>query len=80
MRTDRITVYRAEDGWRWNYRASNGRVRADGGQGYSRRIDCIHGMEDVLAGVFDPAHDGRPARLLRERGDYIVPIPVVIEP
>ena len=42
-RHDTITLYRAPDGWRWRYTASNGRVLADSGQGYSRRVDAARG-------------------------------------
>ena len=42
-RNDTITLYRAPDGWRWRYTASNGRVLADSGQGYSRRVDAVGG-------------------------------------
>jgi uncharacterized protein YegP (UPF0339 family) len=37
-----IEVYRDHKGdWRWRRVAENGRVLADGGQGYSRRIDLL---------------------------------------
>ena len=29
--------------WHWSYIAGNGRILADGGQGYSRRIDAWNG-------------------------------------
>lgn len=45
--TDTVTLYRADDGWRWRYEAS-GRVLADGGQGYSRRIDAVKGACRVV--------------------------------
>lgn len=79
-RVDRITVYRAEDGWRWNYRASNGRILADGGQGYSRRADCMRGMERVTGGVHSTADS---ALLFMVSGLPLTTrtrIPVVIEP
>lgn len=31
--------------WRWRVRARNGRVVADSGEGYKRRIDCRRGAE-----------------------------------
>lgn len=37
--------------WRWRFVASNGRILADSGQGYTRRIDCINGCAAVLGGV-----------------------------
>ena len=45
--TDTVTLYRADDGWRWRYEAS-GRVLADSGQGYSRRIDAVKGACRVV--------------------------------
>lgn len=45
--TDTVTLYRADDGWRWRYEAS-GRCLADSGQGYSRRIDAVKGACRVL--------------------------------
>ena len=30
--------------WRWHSKADNGRILADGGQGYRRRADALHGM------------------------------------
>ena len=50
-RHDTITLYRAPDGWRWRYTASNGRVLADSGQGYSRRVDAVRGACRVVAGA-----------------------------
>lgn len=47
MRRDKLTIYRAEDGWRWRYTSSNGRVLADGGQAYSRQVDARRGAERV---------------------------------
>ena len=39
---DRIEFYTdAGDKWRWRLRASNGRILADSGQGYSRRVDAV---------------------------------------
>ena len=53
-RHDTITLYRAPDGWRWRYTASNGRILADSGQGYSRRADAVRGACRV-AGAGDLA-------------------------
>jgi uncharacterized protein YegP (UPF0339 family) len=47
MKHDKLTIYRADDGWRWRYTASNGRILADSGQGYSRRIDAAKGAARV---------------------------------
>lgn len=40
-----LTLYRDRAGeWRWNRRASNGRIVSDSGEGYVDRRDAIHGM------------------------------------
>jgi uncharacterized protein YegP (UPF0339 family) len=36
--------------WRWRF-ISNGRIMADSGQGYSRRIDALTGCATVLGGT-----------------------------
>jgi uncharacterized protein len=33
--------------FRWRLRAGNGKIIADSGEGYVRRIDCEHGIELV---------------------------------
>lgn len=34
-------VYEDEAGeWRWRFKASNGRIMADSGEGYTKRGDC----------------------------------------
>lgn len=78
MRTDRIVVYLDNDvhpAWRWAYRASNGRILADGGESYKRRADCIKGLERVTGGTYTTTREG-DAYLVR--GDTLR-IPVVIE-
>ena len=52
-RRETITLYRAPDGWRWRYTASNGRILADSGQGYSRRVDAVRGACPVVGAVED---------------------------
>lgn len=59
--TARVELYRDDSenrAWRWRYRASNGRVLANGGQGYSRRVDCLAGCASVLGGewIANPGH------------------------
>lgn len=56
--------------WRWRFRASNGRILADSGQGYSRRIDCLNGCATLLGGVVNVEDDGRTFVL---RGQVIDP-------
>jgi uncharacterized protein YegP (UPF0339 family) len=50
-RRARVEVYKSDDGWRWRF-IRNGKVRADGGQGYTRHLDCIAGMVDSLGIAF----------------------------
>lgn len=43
--THTLELYRDNAGqWRWNRRASNGRIISDSGEGYVDRRDAIHGM------------------------------------
>lgn len=55
-RYDTITLYRAPDGWRWRYTASNGRVLADSGQGYSKRADAVRGACRVAGAPAAPTN------------------------
>lgn len=58
--------------WRWRLVASNGRILADSGQGYRRRIDCLNGCSTALGARFDGDEMTRwPA------GEPIQRIPVV---
>ena len=64
-------VYRDKAGdWRWRVLADNGNILADGGQGYTRRIDALHGLEQVtdtkVAGTWD-ALESTPRLRVRER-------------
>ena len=53
-RRDTIEFYRDVDGrWRWHYRASNGRILADSGQAYVRRIDAVHAAERISGYMVD---------------------------
>ena len=68
---DRIEIYAAPSWfhvdqhlvYHWSYISSNGRILADSGQGYSRRIDALHGARRVtgldLAAQPDSTQDGR---------------------
>lgn len=41
-------LYKDRQGqFRWRLKASNGKIIADSGEGYVRRIDCEHGIELV---------------------------------
>lgn len=49
MRDPSITLYRDESkSWRWRLSVRTGRVLADSGQGYSRRIDAENAFVDAL--------------------------------
>ena len=61
-----VRIYKAPDGWRWRFK-HNGRVRADGGQGYSRHIDCWRGMVDTL-GIQGTTDDGDLWRYVKDGG------------
>jgi uncharacterized protein YegP (UPF0339 family) len=46
MRRAKLEVYRdAKCEWRWRLRASNGRIVADGGEGYRRKASLLGGIE-----------------------------------
>lgn len=48
MTTD-FTIYRDAAGdYRWKATSENGNIIADGGQGYSRKIDASHAMFRVM--------------------------------
>jgi hypothetical protein len=65
--------------WRWRF-VKNGRIMADSGQGYSRRIDCLNGCASVLGGE---CWNGNPTTTYIERvtgrviGVHTERIPVV---
>ncbi|MBK8945410.1 MAG: DUF1508 domain-containing protein [Ignavibacteriae bacterium] len=31
--------------WRWNLRASNGKIIATSGEGYNNKLDCLHAID-----------------------------------
>ena len=46
MRTAKLEIYRdANREWRWRLRAANGRIVADSGEGYRRRVSALRGVE-----------------------------------
>lgn len=58
-----LTLYRDRAGeWRWNRKASNGRVISDSGESYVDRRDAIHGMHTANS-------DFRELRLIDEADD-----------
>lgn len=50
---DMIEIYEARRGlsrrkqWRWRIRAANGRIVANGGEGYNNRADLVRALEIV---------------------------------
>jgi uncharacterized protein YegP (UPF0339 family) len=36
--------------WRWQFKAVNGNILADGGEGYSRRARAVHAADAVIGG------------------------------
>ena len=78
-RADVVTIYRAHDGWRWRYTTPNGRVLADSGQGYTRRIDCINGAMRVTATPLTP-DDWHTPTYAYVRAQSVRGIAVVINP
>lgn len=48
--------------WRWRFKADNGRILADGGEGYVNELGCNHGIE-----AFKRAAAGAPVRRLDSR-------------
>jgi uncharacterized protein YegP (UPF0339 family) len=65
--------------WRWRARASNGKIVADGSEGYTRREDCERGVALALmilqAANWHSAHHNPPddsqTVLIRTVGDNI---------
>ena len=54
----KFRVYRDKAGeWRWNLIADNGRIIADGGEGYVNKSDCLHGIELVKAANEAPVQE-----------------------
>lgn len=63
-RTEKIEIFQSYNGttWYWRYRATNGRVLADGGEGYINRGDAVRGALRVT-GLDIPTYVGDIARL-----------------
>jgi uncharacterized protein YegP (UPF0339 family) len=59
---DHVELYLGADGWRWRAYAKNGRILADSGQGYSRRIDALNGARRALRIGFAYARIGNVIR------------------
>ena len=66
MRRDRITIYRADreggGGWRWQWKAGNGRIIGASTEGYAAKRDCLVNLERVTGGVFEVIFQTRDVR------------------
>jgi uncharacterized protein YegP (UPF0339 family) len=48
----RFKVTKGGDGlWYWHAKAGNGRIRADGGEGYTRKRDATKELKGLLAKI-----------------------------
>lgn len=47
----KFEIYKARDGHRWRLRARNGRIIADGGEGYTRPSLCVAAVVRVVDGL-----------------------------
>jgi uncharacterized protein YegP (UPF0339 family) len=48
-RVDKLEIYQGtDDKWYWRYRRSNGRVMADGSEGYVKQTKCEEAALHVL--------------------------------
>jgi uncharacterized protein YegP (UPF0339 family) len=52
MKKHVITIYKAKDGWRWRWRAGNGRIIAEGGEGYSGKRKAVRAVGLLLMTAF----------------------------
>lgn len=54
----KATVFKGEDGdWYWHLQDGNGKIVADGSEGYHNKFDCIEEMHQVLHGDGDVVID-----------------------
>lgn len=44
----RVELFEARDGWRWRVVYRNGRTRAESGEAYTRRADCVKAYEAFI--------------------------------
>lgn len=84
-RTSKFEVYRdSSNYWRWRFVAPNGKVLADSGQGYSRRIDALKGILSVRGAArfvnIPEADRGRYDTKLWIEDFWGTPTPVIIFP
>lgn len=48
MKTYRIEVYEAKDGWRWRMKARNGRIVADSAEAYVSERNAHRAAEEMV--------------------------------
>lgn len=80
MTPRRITVYKGEKDGQWYWRVTslaNGKVLADGGEGYRRRTDAVRGVLDLL-GLELPERKSTNSTIQHipdaPRGEYVVSV------
>lgn len=65
MKTARLDVYLDAAGkWRWRHVAANGRITADGGQGYVHIESAYKGFDSFCRSV-GGSSEGVPVRVIR---------------
>ena len=71
----KLVIYRTkigpQRGYRWTLVADNGRKLANGGQGYSRRVDMERAISLALCGFFSPSEK---SLFWRGAGDNPIPV------
>jgi uncharacterized protein DUF1508 len=57
-----VTLYRDKVGeWRWQLRHANGKVLADSGEGYVRKLDCLAMVGQLFPSYLVETVDQAPA-------------------
>jgi uncharacterized protein YegP (UPF0339 family) len=52
-------VYQDSQGqWRWRLLAGNRQIIATSGEGYVRKVDCLHGIDLVKGSGSAPVYEG----------------------
>jgi uncharacterized protein YegP (UPF0339 family) len=51
-KTYRFSIFRGENlQWYWNLKHRNGKIVADGSEGYKRKSACIRSLTRIIAGI-----------------------------
>lgn len=80
MTPRKIVVFRGGGTGQWYWRVAslaNGKTLADGGEGYRRRADAVHGVLDLLGLALPPRPSGARsymALVASHRGEYSVSV------